>query len=185
MEAYMPISYLNDFIFCPRSIYFHQCFGRVNKRLYHSTDQSDGLNAHKTIDADTYSTSKDVFVGIDVFSEKYKLCGKIDIYDSKKKLITERKKKIKIIYDGYVFQMYAQYFCLTEMGYEIDRLRLYSMDDNKKYSIPLPNNDENMFLKFESLLIKMASFSLDDKFIINPNKCHHCIYSTICDVFEC
>ncbi len=185
MEAYMPISYLNDFIFCPRSIYFHQCFGRVKKRLYHSTDQSDGLNAHKAIDTSTYSTSKDIFVGVDVFSEKYNLCGKIDIFDSEKKLLTERKKKIKVIYDGYVFQIYAQYFCLTEMGYEINLLRLYSMDDNKVYPIPLPNDDENMFNKFESLIKRMTAFSLEEKIETNPNKCNHCIYHPICDVSAC
>ncbi len=185
MESYMPISYLNDFIFCPRSIYFHQCFGRVNKRLYHSTDQSDGLNAHKTIDSKTYSTSRDILQGIDVFSDTYQLAGKIDIYDTKKKLLTERKKKIKVIYDGYVFQIYAHYFCLTEMGFTVKQLRLYSMDDNKVHPIEKPEDDAFMFQKFEEVINKMTSFSLEDKFETNPNKCNRCIYNTICDVSAC
>lgn len=185
MESYMPISYLNDFIFCPRSIYFHQCFGRTHKRLYHSTDQTDGLNAHKTIDGKSYTTSQTILQGIEVYCEKYNLAGKIDIYDSKKKILTERKKKIKIIYDGYVFQIFAQYFCLIEMGYVINTLRLYSMDDNKVYLIPKPEDDITMFKKFESLIENMALFSLDNKFETNSNKCHHCIYNTICDVAAC
>lgn len=185
MESYMPISYLNDFIFCPRSIYFHQCFGRVKKRLYHSTDQSDGLNAHKSIDEGFYSTSKDVLIGINIYSDKYQIAGKIDIYDSRKKILTERKKKIKVIYDGYIFQMYAQYFCLTEMGFKVDQLRLYSMDDNKVYPIPKPEEDKIMFQKFETLIQKMSVFSLNDEFIPNPNKCNHCIYNTICDISAC
>lgn len=185
MEAYMPISYLNDFIFCPRSIYFHQLFGRSEKRLYHTTNQSDGLIAHKTVDNQTYSTSKDVLQGLEVFSEKYGIGGKIDIYDSRKKLLTERKKKIKVVYDGYVFQLYAQFFCLDEMGYKVENIRLYSMDDNTAYSIEKPVDDAEMFKKFESLISKMKSFSLEDEFETNINKCTHCIYNTICDVSVC
>ena len=37
------------------------------------------------------------------------------------------------------YQLYAQYFCLREMGYEVEKLKLYSLDDNKVYEIPLPN----------------------------------------------
>lgn len=44
MEPYIPISFLNDFIFCPRSIYFHQLYGRSSESLYHSTDQSDDFD---------------------------------------------------------------------------------------------------------------------------------------------
>ena len=50
MEPYLPISYLNDFIFCPRSIYFHQLYGRVNQRVYHTPAQTQGKAAHKAID---------------------------------------------------------------------------------------------------------------------------------------
>jgi len=185
MEAYIPISYLNDFIFCPRSIYFHQCFGRVNKRLYHSTDQTNGLIAHKSVDKQTYSTSKDVLQGLEVFSEKYGIGGKIDIYDSNKFLLTERKKRIKVIYDGYVYQLYAQYFCLTEMEYNVENIRLYSMDDNKVYPLAKPEDNPAMFIKFESLLSEMKSFSLEDNLETNINKCTHCIYNTICDVSAC
>ncbi|MBC8196286.1 MAG: type V CRISPR-associated protein Cas4 [Candidatus Marinimicrobia bacterium] len=185
METYIPISYLNDFIFCPRSIYFHQCFGRSSKRLYHSTDQIDGLTAHKTIDKNTYSTSKETLQGLEIYSEKYNLCGKIDIYDSSKYLLIERKKKIKVIYDGYIFQLFAQYFCLIEMGYKVEHLKLYSMDDNKSHPIPLPKDDEQFFNKFEALIETMKSFSLKEPFVPNKNKCTHCIYHTICDVSAC
>ena len=123
--------------------------------------------------------------GLEVFSEKYKIGGKIDIYDLRNSLLTERKKKIKVIYDGYVFQLYAQYFCLTEMGYNIEKIMLYSMDDNKSYPIEKPEDDGEMFEKFESLISEMTSFSLGDKFETNINKCRHCIYNTICDVSAC
>lgn len=63
MEAYLPISFLNDFIFCPRSIYFHQLHGRVSQKIYQQTPQTRGLAAHKTIENKSYSSSTSVLQG--------------------------------------------------------------------------------------------------------------------------
>ncbi|MCB4761988.1 MAG: type V CRISPR-associated protein Cas4 [Sulfurovum sp.] len=182
MESYIPISFLNDFIFCPRSIYFHQLYGRMESRLYQSRDQIDGKAAHKTIDTKTYTTSKKVLQSLEIYSKRYGLAGKIDTYDKSKQQLTERKKKIVHIYDGYVFQLYAQYYCLEEMGYEVKSIRLYSMDDNRVYPIQLPMEDINMKNKFDSLIRQIHSFSLDEPFSPNPNKCTRCIYTNLCDV---
>ena len=81
-------------------------------------------------------------MAIDVYSEKYGVIGKIDMYDENKKLLVERKKHVNKIYDGYVFQLYAQYFAMLEMGYTISSLEIRSLDDNKKYKIALPNQDD-------------------------------------------
>lgn len=70
-------------------------------------------------------------MAIDVYSEKYGVIGKIDMYDENKKLLVERKKHVNKIYDGYVFQLYAQYFAMLEMGYTISSLEIRSLDDNK------------------------------------------------------
>ena len=47
--------------------------------------------------------------GISVYCEKYNLVGKIDVFDEKTGILTECKKKIKTVYDGYIYQIYAQY----------------------------------------------------------------------------
>ncbi len=185
MEAYLPIAYLNDFIFCPRSIYFHQLYGRVSKRLYHTTDQTKGLAAHKTVDNQNYSTSKAILQGMDVYSEKYNLGGKIDTFDQTKSLLVERKKKIKVIYDGYIYQLYAQYYCLVEMGYQVKLIKLYSMDDNKSYPIKKPEDDPERQQEFERLIMQMRSFDLTAPFTANKNKCQHCIYNNLCDTSLC
>jgi len=185
MEAYLPIAYLNDFIFCPRSIYFHQLYGRVEQRLYQSTDQINGKAAHQAVDTATYSTSKHVFQGMEVYSDTYRIGGKIDVFDSKQGELVERKKKIKVIYDGYIFQLFAQYYCLQDMGYEVQSLKLYSMDDNKRYDIARPEEDEAKQQAFESLLVKIRTFDLSDPFEANSNKCRHCIYNNVCDVAAC
>ena len=185
MESYLMISFLNDFIFCPRSIYFHQLYGNMSTKVYHTNIQTKGLTAHKTVDSQSYSTAKTILQGIEVYSDTYRLCGKIDTFDIKKKLLVERKKKIKVIYDGYIFQLFAQYFCLKDMGYQVDKLKLYSMDDNKSYEVNLPEHDQSMYLKFKKLLTAIGEFKLTHSMSVNPNKCRSCIYNNLCDLAQC
>jgi CRISPR-associated protein Cas4 len=60
MEPYIPISFLNDFIFCPRSIYFHQVHGSLSQEIYHDKPQTEGRLAHESIEEKNYSTRKDI-----------------------------------------------------------------------------------------------------------------------------
>ncbi len=180
MEATIPISILNDFIFCPMSIYFHNLYSG-EEILYQNLSQIEGKQAHKSIDTKTYSTKKSVLQGLEVFSHKYNLCGKIDIYYLEEKTLVERKRKISQIYDGYIFQLYAQYFCMLEMGYEIENLKLYSYENNKSYQVSLPKDDERMFNKFEALITSLNNFEPKNFVMTNGNKCKNCIYSPLCD----
>ena len=77
MEDLIIISNLNDFIFCPASIYFHKLYGSQDNLLYQSSAQLNGTKAHETIDEKIYSTRKSAMMSLDVYSEKYGLCGKI------------------------------------------------------------------------------------------------------------
>lgn len=182
METDIPISNLNDFIFCPRSIYFHNLYNNFDESQYHTTYQVKGKNAHKNIDLKKYSSKKSLLTGIDVYSEELGVVGKIDIFDEEKGILIERKKKIKKIYDGYVLQVYAQYFCLLEMGYRVNKIIIYSLSDNKKYPIRIP--DENDKNRLRKIICKMKHFSLEKEFSQNPNKCKMCIYKELCDVYK-
>lgn len=53
METFMPITYLNDFVFCPYSIYLHQVFDNNSEDLYSANPQQIGKSAH--VDIDTYA----------------------------------------------------------------------------------------------------------------------------------
>lgn len=181
MELYLKISYLNDFIFCPLSIYYHQLYGSLSERLYYGASQLDGKAVHEAIDEKRYSTHRKILQSIDVFSNEYKLCGKIDLFDTEKGLLSERKKHISTIYDGYVFQLYAQCICLREMGYDVKSLRFYSSDDNKVYPVPLPEDDVEMFEKFKGINREMQSFTMDNFIPKNEKKCQQCIYNDFCD----
>ena len=82
MDDAILITELNDFIFCPASIYFHKLYGGVDRMLYQSSDQINGTSAHEAIDGGTYSKDSNVLMATDVYCEKYGLIGKIDIYDN-------------------------------------------------------------------------------------------------------
>ena len=187
METYLKITYLNDFIFCPLSIYYHELYGATEPMLYHDKPQIDGKHAHRTIDEGTYSTHSDILQGVDVFSEKYGLCGKIDTFDVGKGVLTERKKKITRVYDGYVFQLFAQCFCLREMGYEVKSIRFWSKDDNRIIPISLPECDLEMMEKFEKTIECIKGFDPSAFCPTDHLKCQKCIYHCFCDrpIMEC
>lgn len=186
MESYIPMSFLNDFIFCPRSIYFHQLYGNRKSEVYQQRPQVEGKAAHLTIDTGTYSTRKNILQGTDVYSDRYRLCGKIDLFDIDSGKLSERKRQIKVIYDGYVFQVYAHYHALTEMGYAVKSIVLYDISQNKSHPIPLPHEDEAMQQKFEQLISDLNSFDMSaPDFVANENKCRNCIYNNLCDHSLC
>lgn len=180
-EDLIKLSQLNDFIFCPASIYFHNLYGNQEKYLYQTTSQVNGSDAHKTIDESNYSTRASVLTSLDVYCEEYGITGRIDILDVEKKQLTERKKHIKTIYDGYIFQLYGQYYALKEMGYDVEHLRLHSLDDNKIYDVLLPDEDEEMKGQFEALIDEMHCFEIASFEQTNATKCENCIYEPACD----
>ena len=148
--------------------------------MYQDIPQTRWTFNHARIDHGRYSTSKDILQGISIYSEKYNLAGKIDVFHVGKKSLMERKSHIKELYQWYVYQIYAQYFCLKEMWYEVEKLKLYSMDDNKVYDIPLP--DEETIKAFEEFLERYKKFDPTALwFEANPEKCKMCIYRELCD----
>ena len=182
MEENIIISNLNDFIFCPRSIYFHNLYYSFDEKTYHSTDQLKGQLAHKKIDSHKYNTKKNTLEGIDIYSEELGLVGKIDLLELDTKTLIERKNKIKTIYLGYYLQIWAQYFCLIEMGYDVELLKFYSLSDNKTYLIDKPTETEKTKLK--EIILQIKNFNLNDSFTQNRNKCAKCIYRELCDFYN-
>ena len=91
MESYLMITRINDFIFCPRSLLFHD-FLRSNQSPdnFRETPQIRGLSAH-TADNGTYSIKKNIPQGTMVYSYRYNLLGRIDIFDISTGSLTERK----------------------------------------------------------------------------------------------
>ncbi len=180
MDNIINISQLNDFIFCPYSIYLHNVYNAVDDNQFHYLPQTKGKQAHATVDNESYSTKADIITAMMVYNEKYALMGKIDQYFADKQLLVERKRTIKTIYDGYKLQLYAQYFCMIEMGFTITALKFHSLTDNRNYDLPIPN--QAITLWFEDYLQKIRNYNPAMALTnINSNKCKYCIYRNLCD----
>ena len=152
----------------------------ADESLYHASPQVKGKIAHESIDNKKASTLSNDIISLSVYSEKYGLIGKIDIYKKKEKKIIERKNRISNIYRGQIYQLWAQMFCLQEMGYEVDQLAFYEISTNKMIPISKPTEEE--IKEFEMFIDEFKKFDPEDsELYVNQNKCNHCIYCNICE----
>lgn len=179
MDDYISISTLNDYIFCPYSIYLHNVYMEADEGLYHATPQTQGAIAHSAVDKKTTSTTKNEIQALPISSEQLGVMGKIDIYRTNEKILIERKYKLKQIYRGQLYQLWAQYYCMVDMGYEVDKLGFYEISTNTTIPIPLPTDTEKQELM--SFIEKFKNYDPAEPIAINVNKCKHCIYCNLCD----
>lgn len=172
MDSAITISAINDFLFCPKSLYLHSVYSSFDTSIYHDTPQTVGSITHENIEDQTYTTSKHILQGLSVYSNKLGIKGKIDVYDAKNKYLIERKYRVKQVYTGFKYQLYAQMYCLEEAGFSVKRLFLHSLSDNKRYEIPMPGKEEKK--EFEDVIAKMKSF---DAVSIRNHTCRHCAHN--------
>lgn len=184
MDPLIRISNINDFIFCPHSIYLHGIYESFEKQVYQDEPQTKGTQAHANIDDQRYSSATRYLQAIPVYSEKLGIVGKIDIFDTRTGALIERKRQVKQIFDGYKYQLYAQYYALTEMGYTVKKLYIHSLIDNKRYPIPLPEGEEKekFLLTIKSIKEYIVSETQVD---VAPAKCQMCIYRQLCVYSKC
>jgi len=178
METYLPISYLNDFIFCPYSIYLHQVFDNSSEEVFSAKPQQRGKSFHQGIDFAQHERNE-ILKGIYVISNRFGVYGKIDTLYLKKQKLVESKYEIKTLYRGYFYQIWAQYFALTEMGYKVSELVFFSICNKKSISVNLPGKEEENELRQH--IHKIAWYDFEQEINTNPAKCSHCIYSSLCD----
>lgn len=180
MTDYITISSLNDFIFCPYSIYLHNVYAEADESLYHATPQTRGRVAHEPVDNKTASNRADEILSLPVYSEEYGLMGKIDVYRRKERRLIERKYQLKRIFQGQIYQLWAQMLCLREMGYEVESLAFYEISTNKMIPVAMPTEQE--LCSFRDFVDRFRSFDPGStSFSVNLNKCLHCIYCNLCD----
>ncbi len=178
-EDYIPISTLNDFIFCPYSIYLHNVYENTDESLFHAVPQTQGRIAHEAVDEKKSSTRKDILQALPIYSEKYGLMGKIDVYKIKEKYLIERKFQLRQIYQGQIYQLWAQMLCLQEMGYEVEHIAFYEISSKRTIPMNLPTSEDIRSL--ENFLSSFRNYDPIQPFQPNPNKCRHCVYCNLCD----
>ena len=172
MESYIQISKLNDFLFCPKTLYLHSVYESFGEKTYHQKLQVAGKIKHENIDQGRYSTAKKYLQGLEVCSEEYGILGKIDIYDKENQILIERKNKVKNIYDGYLMQVWAQAVCLEEMGYPVKKIFIHSLSDNKRYQVDVPGLKEKA--RLNDLIEQIYNFDIKD---YANHKCPRCSMS--------
>ena len=91
MNDYIPLSMLNDFIFCPYSIYLHSVYMESDEDLYKATPQIKGTIAHHSVDEKKSSTRRSDVMSLPVYCDELGISGKIDVYKQDKHLLIERK----------------------------------------------------------------------------------------------
>ncbi len=179
MSDYILISQLNDFVFCPYSIYLHNVYQGADESLFHATPQTRGRIAHESVDTKTASHRTADILSLPVYSEEFALMGKIDLYRSSEKKLIERKYRLANVYRGQIYQLWAQYFCLKEMGYPVEHLAFYEISTNRMMPIHLPTEHDKE--EFRAFLQTFHAYNPADTITTNPNKCRHCIYCNLCD----
>lgn len=182
MDDYIPISTLNDFIFCPYSIYLHNVYMDADEGLYHATPQTRGRIVHETVDSKKASNRADDLLSFSVMSEEYGLMGKIDIYKGKEHRLIERKYQLKNIYQGQIYQLWGQYLCMKEMGYDVKTIAFYEISTNKMIPMELPNQEQ--LGEFRQFIEEYRNYDPSLPLKTNINKCLHCVYCSICDKME-
>lgn len=179
MDDLISISTLNDFIFCPYSIYLHNVYMGTDESLYHAVPQTRGRIVHERIDNKTYSTRKDDITSLPVYSEKLGIVGTIDLFRRDKKLLIERKYRLKQIFRGHYYQLWAQYFCMIEMGYAIEHLAFYELSTNRMIPVDLPKVQD--YQELSDFIERFRQYRPEVDIVTNINKCMHCIYCNLCD----
>lgn len=180
MSDYILLSELNDFIFCPYSIYLHNVYMGMSGDLYKATPQTKGSIAHQGIDQKNGSTKKGDIMSLHVYSDELGILGVIDVYKEDKHLLIERKNQLKKIFRGQIYQLWGQYFCMKEMGFQVEHLAFYEISTNKMITLNLPGEAEKK--EMADFIEQFKSYDPEhSQVIVNHNKCVHCIYCNLCD----
>ena len=124
MTDYIPLSTLNDFIFCPYSIYLHNVYMEAAEDVYKARPQTAGSEAHRGIDQKSGSTRRCDLMAMPVYCDELGIAGKIDLFKQDRQLLIERKNRLPAIFRGQLYQLWGQYFCLKEMGYNVNQKAL-------------------------------------------------------------
>ena len=71
-------------------------------------------------------------------------------------------------------------FCLEEMGFEVKKLFVHSLSDNKRYEVEKPKGIDEF--QFGQMIKQMENFDLlNFNRKANLNKCTKCIYCELCN----
>ncbi len=154
----------------------------TDKGLYHATPQTKGVVAHEQLDDRIEQELPDDLYGLAVYSDRLGVMGKIDHYNVSAKRLIEYKNNLKQIFRGQLYQLWAQYFCMIEMGFEINAIGFYELSSGRFIPVDLPDSVE--WNELNQFIARFKNYNPEDSLKVNVNKCIHCIYCNLCDKSE-
>ena len=179
IDNYINITTLNDFLFCPYSIYLHNAFMDMDGDVFVAKPQVRGKAAHKEIDERTLSVEPDDVQSLKVFSIELGLVGVIDLYRKNERHLIEFKYKVgDSLFLGQKAQLWAQYFCLSEMGSQVEKISVYEKSTGIFHDVKIPANDVKQILT--DLIRKFREFDFSQPMEVSTKKCTYCIYCNLC-----
>lgn len=182
-DTLIPISLIGNYLYCPYSIYLHNVYMETDDSVYKAEHLYKGSVVHRAVDEKRMDNRKEVLQAFPVFSERMGLVGKIDVFNVKTGELVERKTKVDRIYPRHIYQLWAQLFCLREMGYDVTKLSLYDYTANKKHDVKIPTvKDEEDFVSF---IKAMRDYNPSEDVVdVHEQKCRYCIFTNMCDKTE-
>ncbi len=154
----------------------------ADEGLYHATPQTQGRIAHDAVDNKRSSSRKTDIMSMPVSCNELGIMGKIDIYKGAEQHLIERKYQLKHIYQGQLYQLWGECFCMREMGYAVNKVSFYEISTNTMMPQQLPGEKE--WTELKSFIEHFKSFDPASPIETNPNKCTHCIYCPLCEKTE-
>lgn len=98
MNVNTSLTTLNDFIFCPYSIYLHKTYMETDEDIFKTIVQLSGTNAHKATDSKKGSSRSCDILSLPVCSNSLGLYGVIDLYRGNTATLIERKLRLNHIF---------------------------------------------------------------------------------------
>ena len=157
MIDYIPLSTLNDFIFCPYSIYLHSVYMEADEDIYKALPQTKGTIAHQGIDMKKSSTKKGDIMSLPVFSDTFGISGKIDIYKSDNTLNFVSDGMVIVSYDIADDKMRSRFSKMLKKNGAIRlQFSVYELQNTKRII-------DNLLAKIEAL---SKHFTPDDSVVL-------------------
>ena len=183
MDGYVSFSELNDFLFCPQSLYLHTLYKNYKSNIYHDTPQADGKAAHETIDQNTYNRAG-WETGVWLCSPSHMIYGRCDLYNPSTGELVERKRTIKKVYEGQRMQAWAQAICLMDMQRSVTSITLHSLTDNVRHKLPIPDDliTSRVNLLVQEIQAYKANYNANVSVSVSDTRCRRCIYAPLCPV---
>ena len=182
-ETYLPLSYLNHLIYCPRRFWYMYVQGEleVNAPMLEGTYQHQTRADKPGTETDDHGRS--VHRRLWVWSERLQIAGFADFVEAEGTALipVEYKHGQKGKWDNDNVQLCAQALCLEEMtGKVIEQGEIFYWRSRQRITVPFDNQLRQMTEQTVQQANQLLVQSIIPPPIAEKQKCTHCSIQPIC-----